>query len=35
MEAVFRKEMEKLKRKDKNGKTKLDPSNIHFSTVDF
>lgn len=35
LESMFRKEVEKLMRKDKDGRTKFDPSNIHFSTVDF
>lgn len=35
LEEVFRKEIEKLNKKNKDGQGKIDPTNIHFSTVDF
>jgi hypothetical protein len=35
LEEVFRKEVDKLIKKNKDGKVKLDPANISFSTVDF
>jgi hypothetical protein len=35
LEEMFRKEMEKLMKKDKDGKSKLEPGSINFSTVDF
>jgi hypothetical protein len=35
MEEEFRRQMNKLKREDKDGNMKLDPSNVHFDTVDF
>ena len=35
LEEVFRKEVDKLIKKNKDGRAKLDPANVHFSTVDF
>lgn len=35
LEEMFRKEVDKLIKKNKDGRAKLDPANVHFSTVDF